>query len=40
VVLIGEEELAKGTVTVRDLEQGSQESLPRGEAATYLRRSR
>ena len=40
VVLIGEEELAKGTVTVRDLEQGSQETLPRGEAATYLRRSR
>ena len=40
VVLIGEEELAEGTVTVRDLEQGSQETLARGEAATYLRRSR
>jgi len=40
VVLVGEEEQAAGTVTVRDLEQGSQETLPRGDLATYLRRSK
>ena len=39
VVLIGEQEQATGTVTVRDLEQGNQETLPRGDLATYLRRS-
>ena len=40
IVLIGEEELAAGTATVRNLERGSQETLPRGEVATYLRRLR
>ena len=40
VVLVGEEEQAAGTVTVRDLEQGSQETMPRGDLATYLRRSK
>jgi histidyl-tRNA synthetase len=39
IVLIGEQEQATGTVTVRDLEQGSQETVPRGDLATYLRRS-
>ncbi|MGB5400767.1 MAG: histidine--tRNA ligase [Thermoanaerobaculia bacterium] len=39
VVLIGEQERATGTATVRDLEQGSQETMPRGDLATYLRRS-
>jgi len=40
VVLVGEEEQATGTVTVRDLEQGTQETMPRGDLASYLRRSK
>ena len=39
LALIGEEELAAGSVTVRDLDEGSQETVPRRELATYLRRS-
>ncbi len=38
VVLIGEQELATGTVTVRDLGKGSQETMPREALANYLRR--
>ena len=39
VVLLGEQELAAGTVTVRDLGKGSQETMPREDLANYLRRA-
>jgi len=40
VVLIGEQEQENGTVTVRDLEQGSQETMPREDLVGYLGGSR
>ena len=40
MVLIGEQEQSTGMVTVRDLEQGTQETISRGDLANYLRRSR
>lgn len=37
-LILGEEELARGTVTVREMATASQESVPRGEVSEWLRR--
>ena len=37
-VLIGEDELAEGEVTLKDLRSGAQEKVPRGELAAHLSR--
>jgi histidyl-tRNA synthetase len=37
VVVAGPDELSAGTVTIKDLTTGAQESIPRGAAADYLR---
>ena len=37
VLIVGETELAKGTVTIRDMAKGEQREAPLGEAAAWLR---
>ncbi len=36
-VILGPDEIAAGTVTIRDLRSGEQQSIPRGEAAAFAR---
>lgn len=39
VLILGEDELEKGTITIRDMRSGEQQSVPIGEADSWLRKN-
>jgi len=40
VAIVGDDERASGTVSVKDLRSGAQQTLPRGDVAAFVQRSR